>query len=84
MSGGSYGMNGHLLAFMVKPPPLKFRVEKLTANGWRRMGWAGDIEAAQSLARNGLGGTCRITNCDGREYRRARRLEAIETGRRAA
>lgn len=83
MSGG-YGMNGHLLAFMVKPPPLKFRVEKLTANGWRTMGWAGSTEEAEDLAAHGLGGVCRITECDGREYRRAVRLEAIETGRRAA
>lgn len=74
MSGGSYrGINGGLLAFMVKPPPLAFRIEKLTPHGWVRMGWAGDQEAAESLAANGLGGTCRITNCDGREYRRARR-----------
>ena len=78
------GMNGHLLAFMVKPPPLKFRVEKLTAHGCRTMGGAGSTEEAEDLATHGLGGVCRITECDGREDRRAVRLEAIETGRRAA
>lgn len=74
----------HLLSFMFKPSDLTFRIEKLTSSGWVLMGWAGDLSTAQALARNGLGGTCRITNCDPREYRRYARAEAIERGRRVA
>lgn len=61
------GINDFLMVCMVKPPPLTFR---------------GSLEEAEDLATHGLGGTCRITNCDGREYRRSRGIS--ERGRVAA
>lgn len=76
------GMNDFLMAFMVKPPPLNFRIEKRVGNDWCVMGWAGSLEEASDLATHGLGGECRITSCTGREYRRSRGIS--ERGRVAA
>lgn len=71
-------MRDRFVVFMLKPSGLRFRVEKLTSDGWTLMGWAGSSAAAESLALNGLGGACRILVCDQWEHRRAAKSAAAE------